>query len=107
MIPGQRSMGSRKIPDNQTEHDGSYSWLWWVNGEDREGNRHWPDAPIDTYGAFGHSNGKRACVVIPSLEIVISWNDTTLDQKPRNPQNEAFKILMDGVKDKKPKPARK
>ena len=106
VIPGQRTMGSRKIPDDQTDHCGSYSWLWWTNGVGRDGNRYWPDAPIDTYGAFGHANGKRACVVIPSLEMVISWNDTTLDQKPGNPRNEAFKILMAGVKGEKPKPVR-
>ncbi|KKM65199.1 hypothetical protein LCGC14_1493720, partial [marine sediment metagenome] len=54
MIPGQRSLGSRNIPDNQTDHMGSYSWLWWTNGRDRRGRRHWPDVPTDAYGAFGH-----------------------------------------------------
>lgn len=54
MIPGQRSLGSMEKPDNQTDHFGSYSWLWWINGVDREGVRFWPDAPHDTYGAFGH-----------------------------------------------------
>ena len=44
MIPGQRTMGSKVIPDNQTDHMGSYSWLWWINGVDREGKRHWANA---------------------------------------------------------------
>ena len=32
MLPGQRSIGSKNIPDNQNHHQGSYSLLWWVNG---------------------------------------------------------------------------
>lgn len=88
MIPGQRSVGSRQIPDNQTDHMGSYSWLWWINGIDREGKRRWPDAPIDAYGCFGHG-GKRAMVVVPSLDLIVSWNDTRIEG--RDMENEALK----------------
>ncbi|MHC4207324.1 MAG: serine hydrolase domain-containing protein, partial [Planctomycetota bacterium] len=59
MIPGQRSIGSRQIPDNQCEHAGSYSWLWWINGIDHKDMRHWPDVPVNAYGCFGHG-GLRA-----------------------------------------------
>lgn len=78
MIPGQRSIGSTRVPDNQCEHLGSYSFLWWVNGQDAQGNRLWPGVPADAYGAFGHG-GKRAMVVIPSLDVVVSWNDARCD----------------------------
>jgi CubicO group peptidase (beta-lactamase class C family) len=77
MIPGQRSIGSKRIPDNQCDHVGSYSWLWWTNGVDRHGARHWPDVPVDTFGCFGHG-GLRAMVVLPSLDLIISWNDTQI-----------------------------
>jgi len=77
MIPGQRTIGSKRIPDNQCDHVGSYSWLWWMNGVDRHGARHWPDVPVDTYGCFGHG-GLRAMVVLPSLDSIISWNDTKI-----------------------------
>jgi hypothetical protein len=97
MCPGQRSIGSQKVPDDQTDHSGSYSYLWWVNGLDSKGQRFWPSAPADTYGAFGHANGQRAVVVIPSLDLVVSWNDTTLGDKRGNPRNEAFKILMESL----------
>jgi CubicO group peptidase (beta-lactamase class C family) len=97
MIPGQRSHGSLKVPDNQTDHLGSYSWCWWTNGVDRDRNRHWPDAPLDTFGAFGHANGQRAVVVIPSLDLVISWNDTKLEEKPGNPVDEALRLLVGAV----------
>jgi len=100
MIPGQRSHGSRRIPDNQTEHWGSYSWLWWINGVDREGQRLWPDAPPDTFGAFGHG-GPRAMVVLPSLDLVISYNDAEALNRwvngPGGPTNQALKLLVNAV----------
>jgi len=95
MIPGQRSIGSTRIPDSQTDHVGSYSWLWWINGVDRDGKRHWPDAPTDTYGAFGHG-GKRAMVVIPSLDLIISWNDATCTGRQR--ENKALRRLVGAVR---------
>ncbi len=94
MIPGQRSIGSRRVPDNQTDHMGSYSWLWWTNGVDREGERHWPDAPVDAYGAFGHG-GRRAMVVLPSLDLIISWNDS--DVRGRDAENEVLRMLVAAV----------
>ncbi len=98
-IPGQRSIGSRRVPDNQTDHFGSYSWLWWINGVDRRGTRMWPDAPEDTYGAFGHG-GPRAMWVIPSLDLVVSYNDAQLNgwtSGQDNPTNQAMKRLVDAV----------
>jgi len=99
MIPGQRSLGSEKIPNNQTDHLGSYSWLWWVNGVDREGVRHWPDAPLDTFCALGHKNGQRGLAVFPALDLVVTWNDTTLGERPEaeRPLNRMFQVLLAGV----------
>ncbi len=77
MIPHQRSIGSGSIPDNQCPHRGSYSFLWWLNGLDEKGRRLWPGVPTDAYGAFGHG-GPRAMAVIPSLDLVVSWNDARL-----------------------------
>ena len=91
MIPGQRTIGSGRIPDNQTHHIGSYSWLWWTNGVDAAGRRHWPDVPIDAYGAFGHG-GPRAMIVVPSLDLILSWNDARIRGKEM--ENEAFKRLV-------------
>ncbi len=96
MIPGQRSIGSRRIPDNQTDHMGSYSWLWWINGIDREGKRHWPDVPTDAYGCFGHG-GMRAMVVFPSLDLIVSWNETRIEGRQR--ENEVLRLLLAAVTD--------
>ncbi len=94
MIPGQRSIGSRRIPDDQCDHLGSYSWLWWTNGVDREGRRHWPDAPADAYGAFGHG-GPRAMIVIPSLDLILSWNDARI--RGRDMENQALGLLREAA----------
>jgi CubicO group peptidase (beta-lactamase class C family) len=87
MIPGQRSIGGG---NNQTDHLGSYSFAWWTNGVDRAGKRHWPDAPVDTYAALGHG-GKRACWVIPSLNLVVAWNDSRINS--RDMENAAVRLL--------------
>jgi CubicO group peptidase (beta-lactamase class C family) len=94
MIPGQRSIGSKRIPDNQCDHVGSYSWLWWTNGVGRDGARHWPDVPVDTYGCFGHG-GLRAMVVMPSKDLIISWNDTKI--RGSEMENHALKLLKESV----------
>ncbi|MFN3652238.1 MAG: serine hydrolase [Armatimonadota bacterium] len=91
MIPGQRTIGSRVIPDNQTDHLGSYSHLWWTNGIDRNGKRHWPGAPTDTFGAFGHG-GNEALVVIPGLDLIVSWNESRVGT--REMTNEALQRLV-------------
>ncbi|MHB9006586.1 MAG: nucleoside hydrolase-like domain-containing protein [Limisphaerales bacterium] len=96
MLPGQRTLGSQKVPDNQTDHFGGYSWLWWVNGFESGGSRHWPEAPIDTFAALGHG-GKRGVAVMPSLQLVASWNDARL-QSPAQ-ENEAFGLLARAVVD--------
>jgi len=91
MIPGQRSLGGGS---NQTDHFGSYSFAWWTNGVDRDGRRHWPDAPHDAYAALGHG-GRRALVVIPSLDLVAAWNDAGVEG--REALNEALKRLAAAV----------
>jgi len=99
MIAAQRSIGSKRIPDNQCDHVGSYSWLWWTNGVDRKGNLHWPDVPVDAYGCFGHG-GPRAMVVIPSLDMIISWNDAKI--RGAEMENHTLKLLKDSVIEPEP-----
>ena len=104
MIPGQPSLGSRRVPDDQTDHLGCYSWLWWVNGVRASGRRLWPEAPADAFAALGHEHGKRGLVVLPSLDLVMAWNDSTLDRRPwmdpaldPHPLNEALRLLVAAV----------
>lgn len=91
MLPGQRSIGGG---NNMTDHFGSYSFLWWTNGIDREGKRHWPDLPTDAYAALGHG-GKRGLLVVPSLHLVASWNDSKIDG--RDSENRVLGQLVGSV----------
>ena len=95
MCPHQRSIGSERIPDDQCDHKGSYSWLWWINGVNRDGERNWTDAPTDAFAALGHHNGMRGMAVIPSLDLVAAWNDTAMGDMPdeAKPQNTALGLL--------------
>lgn len=69
MLPGQRSLGGTL---NMEHHMNSYSNGWWTNGLRDDGQRVLPDAPPDTFGAFGHG-GRHALVVIPSRNLVLTW----------------------------------
>lgn len=91
MCPDQRTIGGGS---DQSPHMGGYSWLWWVNGIDDTGQRLWPDAPTDAYGAFGHW-GRRVLFVMPGLDMVVAYNDSSLDTIAGTDQ--AWAILTDAV----------
>jgi hypothetical protein len=91
MIEGQRSIGGG---NNQCDHNGSYSFAWWVNGIGRDGNRNWPDVPNDVFGCFGHGD-IRAMVVMPTLDLIVSWNDTKIEGNKM--VNHALKLLRDAA----------
>jgi hypothetical protein len=95
MCPGQRTLGSQAVPDNQTDHHGSYAWLWWLNGRDADGVWRWPDAESNVFAALGHVNGMRGMAVVPCLDVVLAWNDTILDtyEEDPHPLNEVFRLL--------------
>ena len=95
VIPGQRTIGRVARVQKQGPHRGSYSWLWWTNGLDRTGQRFYPDAPVDLYGAFGKNGNVMA--VIPSLDLVASWSFRNTATVAR--RNEAFKRLVQAVTD--------
>ena len=75
MLPRQRSIGSLSIPDDQTDHDSSYSWMWWLNGITRDKHRKWPALPHDAFAADGHW-GAEGLLVLPSHDVVVSWNSS-------------------------------
>jgi CubicO group peptidase (beta-lactamase class C family) len=84
MLPGQRSHGgSRNITP---VGPGYYSFNWWLNRTDKKGRRLYVDAPPDTYVASGHG-GKRALWIIPSLDLIVSWNDAVVDDHDASPGN--------------------
>lgn len=89
MLPGQRSLGGTKsITPNGL---GGYSFNWWLNRVDKDGRRALPSAPHDTILASGHG-AKRTLWVIPGLDIVVSWNDSLVDDHDKSPGNPETKL---------------
>jgi CubicO group peptidase (beta-lactamase class C family) len=105
MLPKQRSLGGGK---NITRvGPGYYSFNWWLNGTNKDGKRLYADAPPDTYVASGHG-GQRALWIIPSLDLIVCWNDAKIkdhDASPGNPDsqcNQAARLMKEAVLSKPP-----
>lgn len=100
MLPGQRSIGGGKniTPVGR----GYYSFNWWLNRTDGDGRRMYADAPPDMFAALGHG-GESALWVIPSLDLIVAWNDAKIDDhdaSPANPAtkcNQAVRLMRDAV----------
>jgi CubicO group peptidase (beta-lactamase class C family) len=97
MLANQRTMGGKK---NITPvGPGYYSFNWWLNATNGAGERLFVDAPPDVYVASGHG-GKRALVIVPGLDLIVSWNDSVIADHDRSPgnaatrNNTALKVLM-------------
>ncbi len=100
MLPDQRSIGgSRNITP---VGPGFYTFNWWVNGVDAAGRRLYVDAPRDTYLAGGHG-GRRNLWIIPSLDLVVCWNNTRVtdhDDSPGNPDtlsSRAVRLMVEAA----------
>ena len=102
LLPGQRTMGG---PRNITPAGpGFYSFNWWLNRTNAAGQLLFVDAPRDTCVASGHG-GMRTLWVTPSLDLVVCWNDSQIqdhDQSPGNPNtrcNQAARLIREAVLD--------
>jgi CubicO group peptidase (beta-lactamase class C family) len=89
MIPGQRTLGGTKTITPLGP--GLYSFNWWLNGVDPDGRQLFVDGPGDLVAALGHG-GKRALWILPSLDLVVSWNDAAIDDHDRSPGNRDSKL---------------
>lgn len=100
LLPGQRTLGGTR---NITPvGPGYYSFNWWLNLTNRVGERLFVDAPANTFLAAGHG-GKRCLWVFPSLDLIVSWNDSGIDDhdaSPGNPNtkaNRAARLMRESV----------
>jgi CubicO group peptidase (beta-lactamase class C family) len=100
MLTGQRSLGGGK---NQTPTGpGCYSFNWWINRTDAAGHRLYRDLPPDLVLASGHG-GVRNLWIVPSLDLIVSWNDADVrdhDDSPSNPNtraNQAARLIAQSV----------
>jgi hypothetical protein len=105
MLQGQRSIGgSRNITPIGP---GYYSFNWWLNGTDKSGRRLFVDAPADAYVASGHG-GPRMLWIIPSLDLIVSWNDAKVEDHDASPGNsksrcnQAARLIREAVLDAPP-----
>ena len=89
MIPDQRTLGGGK--NDTPVGPGYYSFNWWMNGIDEQRRMLFVDGPGDLVAALGHG-GKRALWILPSLDLVVSWNDSFVDDLDRSPGNGSAKI---------------
>ena len=102
MLAGQRSIGGTR--DITPTGPGYYTFNWWANGKNAKGRRLFVDAPPDTFVASGHG-GRRALWIIPSLDLIVSWNDSAIndhDNSPGNPKtqcNLAARLMVEAVLD--------
>ena len=99
MLPGAPSYGGGK---NQDDHLGCYSHMWWLNKRDRKGNLLFPSAPEDAFAAIGYG-GEKVLMVVPSLDLIVSWNTDSLTRAPmlsigREQMESVLKILFSAVK---------
>ena len=102
-LPRTQTVGSDYIPlgwsstmkgiDRTALGPGIYGFNWWFNTNQQT----WPDAPADTYQANGNWN-KRVVTIIPSLNIVATWQGTGSRANSFNePGNLLLKKLVDSV----------
>jgi len=89
MLPKQRSVGGTR---NITPvGPGCYSFNWWLNQTNAAGQRLLVDAPPDAFTASGHG-GMRVLFLVPSLDLIVCWNDSRIDDHDKSPGNPATKM---------------
>src|SRR5262249_35489252 len=84
MLPRPRPLGGGK--DLAAAGPGYLSLNWGLNRTDAGGRRLYVDAPPDTFLAVGHG-GERALWVLPSLDLIVTWNDAKIDDHDASPGN--------------------
>ena len=99
MLPDAPSYGGGS---NQDDHLGSYSHMWWLNRRGKDGDLLFPSAPDDAFAAIGYG-GEKVLMVVPSLDLIISWNTDQLTRAPmvgmgRQQMNEVLQILFASIK---------
>jgi CubicO group peptidase (beta-lactamase class C family) len=100
MLPGQRSIGGTR--NITPAGPGYYSFNWWLNQTNRLGQRLYAALPPDTFIAAGHG-GKRMLWIVPSYDLIVSWNDSPIDDhdsSPANPEtkaNQAARLMREAV----------
>ena len=100
MLPDQRSIGGTRTIT--PVGPGYYSFNWWLSRTNNQGRKLFAAAPADTYVAAG-PGGMRMLWIIPSLDLIVCWNQSKIedqDQSPGNPNtkcNQAAQLITGAV----------
>lgn len=106
MLPGQKTVGGQ-MWNNSPIGPGRYTFHLWLNKRGPSGMLMLPDAPEDTILASGKW-GECALWVIPSLELVVAWNDSEIDdhhearENPLADMNVASRLMVWAVTNRRP-----
>jgi CubicO group peptidase (beta-lactamase class C family) len=81
---------------------GYRSFGWWLNGIDDQRRQLFVDGPGDLVAGLG-DGGRQALWILPSLDLIVSWNDAgvgDLDRCPGNPDatlNRAVRLMVESA----------
>jgi hypothetical protein len=89
MLPRQRSIGGTR--NITPAGPGFYSFNWWLNRTNALGQRLFAGAPPDAFAASGHG-GMRMLFLVPSLDLIVCWNDSRIEDHDASPGNPATKM---------------
>lgn len=101
MIPGQKTVGGQ-MWNNSPIGPGRYSFHFWLNKRGPTNLMMLPEAPGDTILASGKW-GETTLWIIPSLELVVAWNDSDIAdhhlarEYPTAKMNEASRLIVQAV----------
>jgi len=101
MLPGARTMGGQL--NISPIGPGRYTFHLWRNWKGPSGNLMLHDAPTDTLLASGKW-GEAAIWIIPSLNMVVAWNDSEIDDHhlarfdPEAEMNLVARLIVRSVK---------
>lgn len=104
LIAGQRSIGGGR--NDCSIGPGYYTFNWWRNTPGPRKHRQFPALPEDTLLASGLW-GRRVLWVIPSLELVLAWNESEISDHRESPyhddtkMNEAARLIRASIPDGK------
>jgi CubicO group peptidase (beta-lactamase class C family) len=101
MLPGQKTVGG-KMWNISPIGPGRYSFHFWMNRAEPNHLMMLPDAPEDTLLASGKW-GECALWIIPSLELVVAWNGSEINDhhlarhEPEAKMNVAARLMVRAV----------
>src|SRR5262249_41931050 len=84
MLAGQKSMGGGK--NIAPIGPGFYSFNWWLNRTDKDGNRLLASLPLDAFIAAGHG-GEKVMICVPKWDLIVRWYTNSVNDFDASPSD--------------------